>query len=268
LGQGAALHVVPAERGLVGVDDTAGVVVTEATKIGRIGQTSLEKWAAQAGMTANPSFHDDRGWDALVQVNSDEQDGSGPLDRAPPQTSCMIQIKTTCAQEQSEPILLSNWQRMCSDPIPWFVLAIHLGEDLEPQKAYLVHIDEAWCERVLRRLRELDPSERFRLNKHTISVTWSEEDRLRELHGRELLRLVRDYVRPNQRDYVECKMRRSLLRSGGRATVNLPVLPGARGLSFSTTRVREAPFGFYLCHVPRRAARDAHSCWARRYVPF
>lgn len=181
--------------------------MTSATSIGRVGQKALEGWAAQVSITANPSLHDERGWDALLQLPRAGGDVAlrGPLDRAAPEISCMVQVKTTTRTEQSEPISLSNWQRMCTEPIPWFVLAIHLDEDLSADRAYLVHVDEEWCERVLRRLRELDPT--ADLADRTINVTWAESHLLTELHGRELLRLIRQHVTQDQRAYVGRKLR-------------------------------------------------------------
>ena len=172
--------------------------------LGRIGQSALAGWAAQVGMTANASTQDERGWDVLLQVSPTT--GKGPLDRAPPEMSCMVQVKTTTTIDTSEPIALSNWWRMCTDPIPWFVLVVHVDDDHKPDGACLVHVGEAWCGEVLRRMRQLDEEERESLHKRTLSVTWSEADRLTELHGREVLRRLRESVGPDQHAYVQRKM--------------------------------------------------------------
>jgi hypothetical protein len=181
--------------------------MTSQSDIGRIGQNCVEAWAAQAHISANPSFNDERGWDAILQLPAADLSPSGPLDRSPPEVSCMVQIKTTTGTRHAEPIKLSNWQRMCKDPIPWFVVAIHLDENLQPASAYLVHVDEAWCATVFRRLRELGPDARATLHKHDIEVKWAEAQKLGELHGRELLRLIRRHVAPDQLDYVRRKRR-------------------------------------------------------------
>jgi hypothetical protein len=113
----------------------------------------------------------------------------------------MVQIKTTTTQERSVDITLSNWRRMVSDPWPWFVLAVHLDSNSRPSRAYLVHIDDQWCARVLKRLRELT-SKTVALHEHTMAATWSDDQQLAELHGRELRRLIQRHVSPNQHDYV------------------------------------------------------------------
>jgi len=67
-------------------------------------------------------------------------------------------------------------------------------------------IDKDWCARVLMRLRELSSSESTQLHEHSLNVSWSEDDALAELHGRELARLLRKYV-PNQCVHVIEKVR-------------------------------------------------------------
>jgi hypothetical protein len=175
--------------------------------IGRLGVSALETWAAQAAITANKSFHDEKGWDVLLQLPSADDKPVGPLDRLPPELSCMVQVKTTVGNGCSEPIKLSNWQRMCSEPMPWFVLTVRLDDcNLGPIGAHLVHVDAAWCGRVLRRLRELEPGARNELHAHTLNVSWGPDQRFAELHGRELIRRLREYV-PDQRAHVTEKLR-------------------------------------------------------------
>lgn len=55
-------------------------------------------------------------------------------------------------------------------------------------------------------MRELEPPEQARLHKHSMLVTWSSADALHELHGRELLRVVRGHVGADQHEYVQRKM--------------------------------------------------------------
>jgi hypothetical protein len=179
-----------------------------ATMIGRVAQTTLEKWAAQVGITANPPLHDERGWDVLLQLpGTMPTPAQGPLDKVPPEVSCMVQIKATTTDDTFEPINLANWRRMCTEPIPWFVLAMHIDSTtMEPTRAYLVHVDQHWCEKVLRRLRELSAEGKEAPHHHTLNVTWGEVNQLRELHGRELLRLIRHHIAPDQRRYVAAKL--------------------------------------------------------------
>jgi hypothetical protein len=174
--------------------------------VGRIGQKIVETWAAQAKMTANPPAHDERGWDLFVQLAGDDVAPSGPLDRAPPELSCMIQVKTTTTADTSCAIALSNWQRMVKEPIPWFVLAIHVDADGQPTDAYLLHIDETWCARVLKRLRELcSESAPPPLNRRTLEAQWTDADRITPLHGRTLAERIRASV-GSQHDYVTGKI--------------------------------------------------------------
>src|SRR4051794_3215991 len=128
-----------------------------ASMIGRLGQTALQAWASQVCITSNPSFHDERGWDAFLQISLDQEDeDTAPLDKLPPEISCMVQVKASLSADTSEPINLLNWRRMCTDPIPWFVLAIRIDSQTQvPAEAHLIHVGETWCAKVLKRLREL-----------------------------------------------------------------------------------------------------------------
>ena len=85
----------------------------QSDDIGRIGQSIVSTWASQVGATPNPSYHDDRGWDILLQFHSSAPDRNvGPLDRAAPQSTCMVQVKTTTKSRRTWGIKLSNWQHM------------------------------------------------------------------------------------------------------------------------------------------------------------
>lgn len=177
-------------------------------RIGGIGQKAFETWAEQANIVANPSIsNDERGWDILLQLPSDPKDlQMGVWDRALPEISCMIQIKTTTSLDQFEAITLSNWQRMIREPMPWFVAAIHLDAEHQPSQAYLIHIGREWCQKVLIRLRELAKKKKGHLNAHTLNVTWNDADKLPRMHGKALIERIRDCVQPNQFDYVNEKV--------------------------------------------------------------
>jgi hypothetical protein len=186
---------------------TEASVSLSPTMIGRIGASLLEAWAAQAGITAKPSFHDEKGWDVLLQLPASHGKPVGPLDRTPPGLTCMVQVKSTTSLDSREPIKLSNWQRMCSEPIPWFVRAIRLDPGTQqPIAAYVVHIGEDWCSAVLRKRRELGPEARSDLHNRYLNVSWSDKDKLAELHGRALAARIRKEV-PDQLAYVSEKVR-------------------------------------------------------------
>ncbi|MCC6527874.1 MAG: hypothetical protein IT373_34835, partial [Polyangiaceae bacterium] len=177
------------------------------TMIGRLGQHFLGVWAAQAAITANPSIFDEKGWDALLQFRQPGAPLGGPLDLAPPEMTCMVQVKATLAAEMQEPLSLTNWRRMATDPMPWFILSIHLDpERQEPVDAYLVHVDEHWCAKVFRRLRELGKLPVPELAKRTMTASWSDSDRI-DLHGTALRSRICGHIKMGQREYVAEKLR-------------------------------------------------------------
>ena len=193
-------------------------------RIGEIGQKAVETWANQANMVANPSIHDERGWDLFLQLPSAPEDlYKWVWDKAQPEISCMVQVKTTTSLDQFEAITLSNWRHMIIDPRPWFVAAIHLDAENQPSQAYLIHIDREWCKKVLTRLRELAKQGERHLNKHKLNVTWNGTDKLPRMHGKALIERIRDCVKPNQLDYVIEKMSwfKNLGYSNKRKKVNI-----------------------------------------------
>lgn len=184
-------------------------MTTSNDDVGQIGQNALAMWAAQAGATANRSTVDARGWDFLVQLASTNAYRSkGPLDRAPTEIASMIQVKTTRSGSTSSRIKLSNWRRMISDPIPWFILFVDLDEQLQPSAAHLVHVDERWQRKVLKRLRELGNVSVETLHQHTIDATFAPEDQLDQPYGQSLVARIRSVVGPDQYTCIEHKMQR------------------------------------------------------------
>jgi hypothetical protein len=129
-------------------------------KTGDVGENLVQLWASQAAITANPVRRDEFGWDFCLQIRRDlSAPVTEPLDRLPPELTCMVQVKTTAVGSEGEDVALSNWQRMVKDPLPWFFVCVALGTKGEPDGAYLVHVDKTWMERVLRRLRSTSPAE-------------------------------------------------------------------------------------------------------------
>ena len=181
--------------------------MTETSAISNTGIGLLKTWCGQARIVANESSQDERGWDVFLQLSSTNELGGGPLNRLPPGLSCMVQVKTTTSSDRSVAIKLSNWRYMCSDPMPWFVLAIQLKPaTLEFEAAYLVHIGEDWCAKALRRLREASAEANAEVNRLHLTISWSEDDRLSQPIGDGLAARIRKTV-GEQGDYVAEKSR-------------------------------------------------------------
>src|SRR5262245_7873859 len=122
--------------------------------IGKIGESLLNLWCSKAGMTANRSVEDSKGWDFLLQFSS--VDASEKMrDKSDDEITAFVQVKATKNPKNQVYMKLSNWNSLVRNPVPAFVLYIVLDTQDEPQKVYFVHIDEEYIEATLRELRSL-----------------------------------------------------------------------------------------------------------------
>ncbi len=177
-----------------------------ARDLGEMAQATLKNWAAQVSITANNSTSDREGWDFLLQFPPEPPTPGVPLDLRTTRIECFVQVKgigTSTRQRKS--VELSNWDKLVGSPLPAFFLVVEFGTEEVPQNAYLIHVNEEWIARVLKRLRELPESERESLNKHTLDLTWSLTNRIDSLNGRGLESEIRRHVGSNFDTYVQNK---------------------------------------------------------------
>lgn len=178
------------------------------TDIGQIGQKLVCMLASAAGATPNESFNDQRGWDVLLQFDADD-DGSGPLDRALPQRTCWLQVKTTTTLKRSWAIKLTNWARMVADPSPWFVVIVHLDTTNNASSVHVVHVDEKWSAMALKQLRKASKNGGKAANKLKPAITWSDADLMPEVTGKALLGKIDAAIGPDYERYVRDKPERN-----------------------------------------------------------
>lgn len=178
------------------------------TDIGQIGQKLVCMLASAAGATPNESFNDQRGWDVLLQFDVND-DGSGPLDRAPPQRTCWLQVKTTTTLKRSWPIKLTNWGRMVNDPSPWFVVIVHLDTTNNPSTLHVVHVDEKWSAVALKELRKASKAGGKAANRVKPAINWSDADLLPEITGKALMAKLDAAIGPDYERYVRDKPERN-----------------------------------------------------------
>jgi hypothetical protein len=137
-------------------------------------------------VVCNPSIRDKAGWDYILESSPTYRiaaDADRPLDLAATALQCLVQVKATDRHNVSIPVKLSNWDRLVKGPLPAFFLILEYDGELEPQRAYAVHVDEVWIRAVLERERKLGPGSAQQLHKKTLSLTYSEADRLPTLTG-------------------------------------------------------------------------------------
>jgi hypothetical protein len=178
--------------------------------LGRMGESALRGWGAQAGLVVNGSNdHDAAGWDFLLEWPIEDHGypaASFPLDRRPAPLQCLVQIKSTASKRRHRSVKLSNWWRFVQNPIPTFFLVLEFDNSNECQRGFLVHVGELYIERVLKRLRELTVQNRdVELHNHTIDFTWDEDDEISPLNGLGLTSAVRRHTRGRLEEYVARK---------------------------------------------------------------
>lgn len=187
-----------------------------AKDLGRMGELELERWAAQVELVPNKCGTDKTGWDFMVEFPIRHFNLEQRLDLRPPVLECKIQVKAHDKPTSRQSIKLDNMMRLAMGVCPAFVLSIEFG-DFDPQRAYLIHIDEEYIKRILERLYDASPgedenddgseSEEIKLHKKTLDIVYKEEDLLTELNGRGLKEAIERHVSGHLHDYGGRKLK-------------------------------------------------------------
>ncbi len=178
-----------------------------ASALGKVGEKHVSVWASQVGISVNRVSGDEHGWDFLLELpRAHAVQGGISLDLLPSDLKCFMQVKTLSSDEGRSRIKLSNWQRMVTDPNPWFILIVILNEINEPSSAFLIHVDEGVVARVLKRLREIPEDADATLNKHYLEVVWGTGNRLDKPHGKALQSALKYHIGDNLKAYLSRKI--------------------------------------------------------------
>jgi hypothetical protein len=163
--------------------------------VGELGETELRRLAAQGDLVLNPARRDRTGFDGLLELNAPASAASPDLVSAA--FRAFVQVKATRRARNGArrnrarvSIKLSNWQRMVSDPAPWFIFVVHLDQDDVAYEAFLLHVDEDRVGQAVKALRHVDGD----LHKKRLSTPYGDEHRLNVLHGSELRRSLLDAI--------------------------------------------------------------------------
>jgi hypothetical protein len=175
--------------------------------VGTMGEHEFASWCASVGLIPNRPERDAGGWDYFVQFGAPEvPPGVCTLDHIEPPRSCWIQVKSTDSKTASN-IALSNWLRMIDPALPFFVLLLDFAGQEHAVEANLVHVDQRFIEKVLKRLRELGAADIQSLHKQTMVVPWDDADRLPSPNGSALLTRLKQQLGPSAREYHTEKTR-------------------------------------------------------------
>lgn len=162
--------------------------------LGSLGQFIFGAWCSSVGLTANGSQIDKTGWDFFVEFPL-EQGDKLPKDMLPPPIECRIQVKSTDKRERKLSVKLSNLNRLVKAQMPTFFCFIEFDGKNEAQAAYLVHVDKQIIEKTLKRIREIESKGKpYKLNKHTITIHYGDNERLADTTGESLKSGIERYI--------------------------------------------------------------------------
>lgn len=176
-------------------------------RLGRLGEKTLDFWASQVGITINKAQEDERGWDYILEFSnpSTRADFHFPLDKEPSLIICFVQVKSTDKGERSCSVKLSNWASLVKRPEPVFFLVLEFDHQDECQRAFLVHLDEEYIGKALKRLREAEPEKRDKLHEMWMDFSYGEAERLQTLNGQGLRAAIVQHVGESLEKYVAWK---------------------------------------------------------------
>jgi hypothetical protein len=165
--------------------------------VGKLGETKLEEWCAQVGITANKVQKDETGWDHLLEfplIPNIQPPSNIPLDICLKPLQCFVQVKSTDARPGRWPVKMDNWTRFINTPFPAFFLVLEYDGENLCQRAYLVHVDETYIKKVLKKLREISNKNIKKIHKKKIQFKYNNKNQILPLNGEGLAKAIKNYV--------------------------------------------------------------------------
>jgi hypothetical protein len=142
--------------------------------LGGMGEAVFTYWCAQAGIACNKAGVDKTGWDFLVELPFSTASGEhfGAVE-------CKVQVKATDGNLKKISIKLSNLYRFATNPLPCFILFIEFDKKSEPQRSYLVHIDDTLVSKILKRKYEFEHQKNITaLHDRYMTIVYDDNHRL------------------------------------------------------------------------------------------
>ncbi|WP_040314466.1 DUF4365 domain-containing protein [Bacteriovorax sp. BAL6_X] len=174
-----------------------------------MGQAYFEQLCSANGLIANSSsLNDATGWDYTVEFPNDYSGKKLNHEKNFENIIVKFQVKSTKTNKKSVSIKLTNMQRFVNEPLPSFIIIFkYNNSSIEPQRAYLIHVDDKLIGRTIKRLREADINGVKHLHKKKISITFDESDEIKNISKEDLLKLIKGYTGENVQTYIQNKIR-------------------------------------------------------------
>lgn len=169
--------------------------------IGEIGESNFKLWCSNAGLIANKSTQDKKGWDYIVQF-SIITPCKIVTDKSNDEISTIFQVKTTNNINNSVSISLKNWNNMIRIPIPAFIIYIVLNTNDNVKNVYMTHIDENYMSKILKRMRETPQN---KLHKAKMVYKWDSKDEIFKDFGISIKNRILELVKNDFSNYCRNK---------------------------------------------------------------
>lgn len=172
--------------------------------LGLMGESTFSLWCADAGLIPNGSQIDKTGWDFLVESPFSSDVSARGIHKSA--FECRVQVKATDKNDRKLPVTLSNLRRLVTAQIPAFFVFIEFDGGISAQRAFVVHVDNTLITKVLKKLHEIEQSEKNNnFNKRKMTIHYDERNLLEELDGKNLKSCLLKYVGNNVADYIAKK---------------------------------------------------------------
>ena len=180
--------------------------------LGLMGESTFSLWCADVGLIPNGSQIDKTGWDYFVEFPFSAGTSCHEIHKSA--FECKVQVKATDKSERKLSISLSNLRRLITAQMPAFFIFIEFDNQNTAQRAFVVHVDNNLISKVLRRLHQIDQSEKDNnYNKRTMTIHYDDNHRLHDLDGKCLKKCLLAHIGDNMAEYIASK--KSHLESTG-----------------------------------------------------
>lgn len=172
--------------------------------LGLLGESTFVKWCAEVGIIPNGSQIDKTGWDFFVEFPFSSS--LTPKEIHNSAVEFKVQVKATDKSERKLSITLSNLRRLITAQMPAFFIFLEFDGANSAQRAFVVHVDNSLITRTLKRLHEIEQSDKEnRLNKRTMTIHYDDSNLLTELSGECLKSQFLSHTGSNLAEYISNK---------------------------------------------------------------
>jgi len=172
--------------------------------LGLMGESTFSLWCADVGLIPNGSQIDRTGWDFFVEFPFDS--GLSPQEIHKSAFECKVQVKATDKNDRKLQITLSNLRRLITAQMPSFFVFIEFDGENFSQRAFVVHVDNKLISKVLKRLHEIEQSDKDNnFNKRKMIIHYDDSHILDELNGDSLKSCFLNYIGNDLSEYIANK---------------------------------------------------------------